>query len=186
MLICMIIILREQIMSIKLLERRLLRLENILLNESVKLDLTTVFDHPKPDREKYILDQLSKLKIRSKLLGIGDRGYIFIVTKIDDNNYEFAFNSSSKSIFKPDSIIDDILRDRNSYYEFPKSVKLIKKNSIDYDDDTVIVYKNGKKIYSGEEDDEPMKREDWIFNSDFGFYCLVDYSSNSIYIKVKK
>lgn len=52
MLICMIIILREQIMSIKLLERRLLRLENILLNESVKLDLTTVFDHPKPDREK--------------------------------------------------------------------------------------------------------------------------------------
>ena len=186
MLVCMIIILREHIMSIKSLERRLFRLEKMLLNESVKLDLTTVFDHPKPDREKYILDQLSKIKPRSKLLGIGDRGYIFIVTKIDDNNYEFAFNSSSKSIFKPDSIIDDILRDRYSYYEFPKSVKLIKKNSIDYDDDTVIVYKNGKKIYSGEEDDEPMKREDWIFNSDFGFYWLVDYSSNSIYIKVKK
>lgn len=173
-------------MSIKSLEHRLLRLENMLLNESVKLDLTTVFDHPKPDREKYILDQLSKLKTRSKLLGIGDRGYIFIVTKIDDNNYEFAFNSSSKSIFKPDSIIDDILRDRNSYYEFPKSVKLIQKNAINYDDDIVVVYKNGKKIYSGEEDDEPMKREDWIFNSDFGFYWLVDYSSNSIYIKVKK
>ena len=128
----MIIILREQIMSIKSLERRLLRLEKMLLNESVKLDLTTVFDHPKPDREKYILDQLSKLKPRSKLLGIGDRGYIFIITKIDDNNYEFAFNSSSKSIFKSDSIIDDILRDRNSYYEFPKSVKLIKKNSRHY------------------------------------------------------
>ena len=64
-------------------------------------------------------------------------------------------------------------------------MKLIKKNSIDYDDDTVIVYKNGKKIYSGEEDSEPLKREDWKFNSDFGFYWLVDYSSNSIYIKVK-
>lgn len=38
-------------------------------------------------REKYILDQLSKLKPRSKLLGIGDREYIFIVTKIDDSNY---------------------------------------------------------------------------------------------------
>lgn len=137
------------------------------------------------NREKYILDQLSKLKPRSKLLGIGDRDYIFIVTKIDDSNYKFTFNSSSKSVFKPDYIVSDILHDRNNYYEFPKSVRLIKRNSIDYDDDTVIVYKNDKKIYSGEEDSEPMKREDWKFNSDFGFYWLVDYSSHSIYIKVK-
>ena len=138
------------------------------------------------NREKYILDQLSKLKPRSKFLGIGDRDYIFIVTKIDDSNYEFAFNSSSKSVFKPDSIVSDILYDRNNYYEFPNSVRLIKRNSIDYDDDNVIVYKNGKKIYSGEEYSEPMKREDWKFSSDFGFYWLIDYLSNSIYIKVKK
>ena len=137
------------------------------------------------NREKYILDQLSKLKPRSKLLGIGDRDYIFIVTKIDDSNYEFTFNSSSKSVFKPDYIVSDILHDRNNYYEFPKRVRLIKRNSFDYDDDAVIVYKNDKKIYSGEEDSEPVKREDWKFNSDFGFYWLVDYSSNSIYIKVK-
>ena len=58
------------------------------------------------NREKYILDQLSKLKQRSKLLGIGDRDYIFIVTKIDDSNYEFTFNSSSKSVFKSDSIVE--------------------------------------------------------------------------------
>ena len=137
------------------------------------------------NREKYILDQLSKLKPRSKLLGIGDRDYIFIVTKIDDSNYEFTFNSSSKSVFNPDYIVSDILRYRNNYYEFPNSVRLIKRNSIDYDDDTVIVYKNGKKIYSGEDCSEPVKREDWKFNSDFGFYWFVDYSSNSIYIKVK-
>ena len=137
------------------------------------------------NREKYIIDQLSKLKPRSKLLGIGDRDYIFIVTKIDDSNHEFTFNSSLKSVFKPDYIVSDILHDRNNYYEFPKSVRLIKRNSFDYDDCTVIVYKNGKKIYSGEEDSEPMKREDWKFNSDFGFYWIVDHSSNSIYIKVK-
>lgn len=65
-------------------------------------------------------------------------------------------------------------------------MRLIKRNSIDYDDDTVIVYNNGKKIYSGEDVNEPVKREDLEFNSDFGFYLLVDYSSNSIYIKVKK
>ena len=112
------------------------------------------------NREKYILDQLSKLKPRSKLLGIGDRDYIFIVTKIDDSNYEFTFNSYSKSVFKPDYIVSDILHDRNNYYEFPKRVRLIKRNSFDYDDDAVIVYKNDKKIYSGEEDSEPVKREE--------------------------
>ena len=173
-------------MSRESLERRLLRLEKLLFNESIKLDSITVFDNPSSEREQYILDQLSKLKPRSKLLGIGDRDYIFIVTKIDDSNYEFTFNSSSKSVFKPDYIVSHILRYRNNYYEFPNSVRLIKRNSIDYDDDTVIVYKNGKKIYSGEEDDEPMKREDWKFNSDFGFYWLRDYSSHSIYIKAKK
>ena len=128
------------------------------------------------NREKYIIDQLSKLKPRSKLLGIGDRGYIFIVTKIDDSNYEFTFNSSSKSVFKPDSVVSDVLRGRNNYYEFPKRVRLIKRNSIDYYDDTVIVYKNGKKIYSGEDCSEPVKREYWKFDYDFGFYWLVDYS----------
>lgn len=60
------------------------------------------------NRDKYILDQLSKLKPRSKLLGIGDREYIFIVTKIDDSSYEFTFNSSSKSVFKPNSIVSDV------------------------------------------------------------------------------
>lgn len=65
-------------------------------------------------------------------------------------------------------------------------MRLIKRNSFDYDDDTVIVYKNDKNIYSCEDCSEPVKREDWKFNSDFGFYWLVDYSSNFIYTKIKK
>lgn len=173
-------------MSRELLERRLLRLEKLVFTESSKLDSTTVFKQPSYEREQYILDQLLKLRPGSRLLGVGNRGYTFIVSKIDDNQYEFSFNNSSKNIFKPISIVSDILRDRNDFYEFPKSVKLIQNNSINYDDDIVVVYKDGKKIYSGEEDDEPMKRERWRFNSDFGFYWLVDYSSHSIYIKVKK
>ena len=39
-------------------------------------------------------------------------------------------------------------------------MRLIKRNSFDYNDDTVIVYKNDKKIYSGEDDSEPVKREE--------------------------
>ena len=173
-------------MSRESLERRLLRLEKLLLNESAKLDSITVFDRPSSEREQYILDQLSKLRPGSRLLGIGDRGYTFIVTKIDDDQYEFAFSSSSKSVFKPRSIVDNILRDRDDFFEFPKSIKLTQKNAINYDDDIVVVYKNGRKIYSGEEDSEPMKREYWRFNSDFGFYWLREYSSHSIYIKAKK
>lgn len=173
-------------MSRESLERRLLRLEKLLFNESTKLDSITVFDSPSSEREQYILDQLSKLRPGSRLLGIGDMSYTFIVTKIDDDQYEFAFSSSSKSVFKSRSVVDNILRDRDDFFEFPKSIKLIQKNAINYDDDIVVVYKNGKKIYFGEEDDEPMKREDWKFNSDFGFYWLRDYSSNSIYIKAKK
>ena len=170
----------------KSLEQRVLLLEKLLLNESANLDSITVFDRPSSERKQYVLDQLSKLKPGSKLLGIGNRGYTFIVTKIDDDQYEFAFSSSSKSVFKHDSVVDNILRDRNSFYEFPKSIKLIQKNAISYDDDTVVVYKNCKKIYSGEENSEPMKRESWRFSSDFGFYWLIDYSSHSIYIKAKK
>lgn len=170
----------------KMYKDRKFILEKLILNESVKLDSITVFKQPSPEREHYILDQLLKLKPGSRLLGVGNRGYTFVVTKIDNNQYEFAFSSSSKSIFKPISIVSDILRDRNDFYELPKSVKLVKNNSINYDDDEVIVYKDGKKIYSGEEDYEPMKRERWRFNSDFGFYWLADYLSCSIYIKVRK
>lgn len=173
-------------MSRELLERRLLRLEKLILNESVKLDSITVFRQPESDRRQYILGQLLKLKPGSRLMGIGNRGYIFIATKIDDDNYEFAYNSSSRDVYGPSSIVGDILRDRNSFFELPKSIKLVKNNSIRYDDDEVVVYRNGKKIYSGLEDDEPMKREPWRFNSEFGFYWLTDYSTNSIYIKVKK
>ena len=105
-------------MSRESLERRLLRLEKLLLNESAKLDSITVFDRPSSEREQYILDQLSKLRPGSRLLGIGDMSYTFIVTKIDDSNYEFTFNSSSKSVFKPRSVVDNILRDRDDFFVF--------------------------------------------------------------------
>ena len=47
---------------------------------------------------------------------------------------------------------------------------------IDYDDDLVIVYdKDGNVVYKGLEDYEPMKDEDWKFDSSIGAYRLGDY-----------
>ena len=46
---------------------------------------------------------------------------------------------------------------------------------INYDDDSVVVYKNGKEVYSGIEDYEPMKREDWTWDNFRGCYTHGDY-----------
>ena len=59
---------------------------------------------------------------------------------------------------------------------------------INYDDDIVKVYELGedtKEIYSGLEDYEPMKDEDWKFCKDLGTYYLADYAEHKIYIKRK-
>ena len=168
------------------LAQRVEILEKLILNESVELDTITVFRQPTSDRAQYVTDQLSKLENGSRLLGIGNRGYTFVITKIDDNQYEYNYNDGSTDVYSPKLVINDCLRDRTNFYEIPRSVKLIKNNAINYEDDIVDVYRNGKKIYSGEEDYEPMKRERWRYNPNFGLYWLTDFSTSSIYIKVKK
>ena len=46
---------------------------------------------------------------------------------------------------------------------------------IGFDDDFVIVYKNEKQIYKGLEDYEPMKRENWKWDSSKKYYVFGDY-----------
>lgn len=46
------------------------------------------------------------------------------------------------------------------------------KGRINYDDDLVKVYKDGKIIYSGEEDYEPMNQENWKYNETLKAYEL--------------
>ncbi len=167
------------------LEQRVERLEQFILNESIELDTITVFKQPTSDRAQYVTNQLSKLENGSRLLGIGNRGYAFVVTKIDDSQYEYNYGNST-DVYSHKLVVDDCLRDRTNFYEIPRSIKLIRNNAINYEDDFVDVYRNGKKIYSGEEDYEPMKRERWRYNPNFGLYWFTDFSTGSIYIKVKK
>lgn len=47
---------------------------------------------------------------------------------------------------------------------------------INYEDDLVRVFdKDGNEVYSGMEDYEPMKDEDWKFDKDLGAYRLDDF-----------
>lgn len=50
---------------------------------------------------------------------------------------------------------------------------------IEFDDDLVVVYQNGREIYKGIEDYEPMKDEKWTWDNAKKCYTLGDE-----YIKV--
>lgn len=43
---------------------------------------------------------------------------------------------------------------------------------INFEDDLVVVKKDGKTIYKGMEDYEPMKYEDWKWDNKKGLYTL--------------
>jgi len=46
---------------------------------------------------------------------------------------------------------------------------------IEFEDDIVVVYEDGKVIYKGEEDYEPMKYEDWKWDSSKKHYTFENY-----------
>lgn len=46
---------------------------------------------------------------------------------------------------------------------------------IEFDDDIVIVYENGRQIYKGLEDYEPMKDEKWIWDNSKKCYTYLDF-----------
>lgn len=50
------------------------------------------------------------------------------------------------------------------------------RRRIEYEDDIVVVYdENDKVIYKGLEDYEPMKDENWVWNSSMQAYILDSY-----------
>lgn len=58
-----------------------------------------------------------------------------------------------------------------------KAYENFERKPIDYEDDLVIVYDDntGNVVYKGIEDYEPMKYEDWIWNSSLKAYIFKNY-----------
>ena len=90
-----------------------------------------------------------------------------------------------KDIVSTKSIVNNILREKVSFYNFPNNINIEYKNVIEDDDDEVVVYKNNEKIYLGEEQNEPMKNERWRFCKDYGIYWYIGYPSTNFYLKQK-
>ena len=78
----------------------------------------------------------------------------------------------TERILKGDSIRESVL----SESKFKGS-----GNRIEFEDQLVIVYdKKGNEIYRGLEDYEPMKYEDWKFDSSIGAYRFKDFIKDCV------
>lgn len=113
------------------------------------------------------------------LLSLGNRGYSSGYLKVNSENFRWLADGSLYKISRYWNTDD-------SYYVLPEQFK--PSDVIDYDDDVVVVYEifdGDNKIYSGLEDYEPMKDEDWSYCKSLGLYYLIDYADHKIYVKWK-
>ena len=113
------------------------------------------------------------------LISLGNRGHSSGYLKVDSENIRWLADGSLYKISGYWNTDDD-------YYVLPEQFKPSER--IDYDDDVVVVYEifdGDNKIYSGIEDYEPMKDEDWSYCKSLGLYYLIDYADHKIYVKWK-
>lgn len=113
------------------------------------------------------------------LLSLGNHGHSSGYLKVDSENIRWLADGSLYKISGYWNTDDD-------YYVLPEQFKPSER--IDYDDDVVVVYEifdGDNKIYSGLEDYEPMKLEDWQYCRSLGMYYLIDYAAHKIYVKWK-
>lgn len=90
----------------------------------------------------------------------------------DKENFIFSENEAPRDIK-----YTDIANDFGKKHTFKKTESSIGKGKkIEFEDDLVVVYKDGKEIYKGIEDDEPMKRENWSWSSKDGCYKFKNYT----------
>ena len=95
-------------------------------------------------------------------------GSWFLSMCIDDNSSMILSDTEAPQDIKYSDIKDDLGKTHKFKESNNKSGK-----KIQYEDDLVIVYdKNGKEIYKGIEDNEPMKDENWKYDTSKGHYTL--------------
>lgn len=124
---------------------------------------------------------LTAIPVGRYILALGNRGYNTGYYKVDAENILWTYD---KELHKISGYWDTDM----SYIVLPAAFKPWKFGRIDHDDDNVAVYEifnTESQIYSGLEDYEPMKREDWQYCKNLGMYYLIDYTSHKIYVKWK-
>ena len=124
---------------------------------------------------------LFEVPVDRYLLCLMGRGHSTGYYKVDSDNIKWLYTNELYKISENYWLDTD-----NSFIVLPAKFKPSER--INYDDDVVVVYEvsdTEDKIYSGLEDYEPMKREDWKYCEELGVYYLKDYISRKTYIKWK-
>lgn len=122
---------------------------------------------------------LDEIPVGRYILAVGERGYNTGYQKISSTIFKWMYNNDKKDILSYWDTSD-------SYIVLPSDFEPTSK--IRYEDDIVQVYRlfnSDDEIYRGEEDYEPMKKEDWKFCKDLKLYYIVDYMKHTTYIKWK-
>lgn len=148
-------------------------------SELMQISINSVNGGTRSKLKHELASILAKVPPSRYILVIGTRGYSTGYLKLDANKYKWLYNEQIKDI-------DSYWETSDTYVVLPESFE--PSSRINYDDDIVKVYELGednKEIYSGLEDYEPMKDEDWKFCKDLGTYYLADYAAHKIYIKRK-
>lgn len=126
------------------------------------------------------LDKLLRdIPINRYILVIGSKGYNTGYQKISKDTFNWLYNNEDKEL-------DSYWETSDAYIVLPKDFK--PGDRIDYEDDQVKVWEifhSDEEIYSGIEDEDPMKDENWIFCEDLGIYYLTDYKQGKNYIYIK-
>jgi len=113
------------------------------------------------------------------VLDLGPKGYNTGYLKVDKDNFKWLYNGESYPVTNYWEIKDH-------YIVLPEGFMI--SDRIDHEDDNVIVYEiygSDSVIYSGIEDYEPMKDDDWRYCKELGIYYLIDYQKRAIYVKWK-
>lgn len=120
-----------------------------------------------------------EIPIGRYVLSIGNRGYATGYCKVSPENLKWLYDNELHKI-------SGYWDTGDTYIVLPATFK--PTGRIDYDDDNVVVYEvfdSEELIYSGLEDYEPIKNEDWSYCKPLKMYYLIDYAEHKIYVKWK-
>lgn len=150
-----------------------------LNSELWKIDTSSINGGNRTGLTQKLRSLLEAIPVGRYILAIGNRGYNTGYYKVDAENIRWA---DDKELHKISGYWDT----DTSYIVLPAAFKPWKFGRIDHDDDNVVVYEifnTENQLYSGLEDYEPMKLEDWQYCRSLGMYYLIDYADHKIYVK---
>ena len=143
------------------------------------ISVSSLNGRSKSELSEKLLYLLNQIPLNRYILVLGDKGYNTGYLKSHQSLYDWLYNGQIKEI---DSYWDT----SDTYIVLPEDFKV--GYPIEYEDDNVTVWDisfTDKKIYSGIEDEEPMKDDDWEYCEDLGCYYLTRYHNNKHYIYIK-